>query len=206
METYSKENRGILYQENKKLSVTNAQWETLLDRYNFEIEFVHNENKTTDTLLSNVSYTLETFNQDDVSVLQHGFTDFLLYNTLQISGVTELEYLVNTRRVGNSWNINRFRDMAALSTDTSIYYMSSNTNILGGTNTGTVTSSSTENMFIVDGMNETVNASYIDLNKTWDKQKKFTDKWVGIRLICDNKQNNLLNLYSTSVGARKVHR
>ena len=202
----SKENRGILYQENKKLSVTNAQWETLLDRYNFEIEFVHNENKTTDTLLSNVSYTLETFNQDDVSVLQHGFTDFLLYNTLQISGVTELEYLVNTRRVGNSWNINRFRDMAALSTDTSIYYMSSNTNILGGTNTGTVTSSSTENMFIVDGMNETVNASYIDLNKTWDKQKKFTDKWVGIRLICDNKQNNLLNLYSTSVGARKVHR
>jgi hypothetical protein len=61
-------------------------------------------------------------------------------------------------------------------------------------------------MFTVDGMSELVNNSYIDLNKTWDKQRKFTDKWVGIRLICDNKQNNLLNLYSTSVGARKVHR
>ena len=36
-------------------------------------------------------------------------------------------------------------------------------------------------------------SKFIDLNKTWDKQKKFTDKWVGIRLICDNKQNNLLN-------------
>ena len=125
---------------------------------------------------------------------------------MQISGETELEYLVNTRRIGNSWSINKFRDMAALSTNTDTYYMSSNINILGGTNTGTVTSSSTQNMFTVDGMSETINGSYIDLAKTWDKQRKFTDKWVGIRLICDNKQNNLLNLYSTSVGARKVHR
>ena len=138
--------------------------------------------------------------------MENGFTDFLLYNTMQMSGETELEYLVNTRRVGNSWSINKFRDMAALSVNTNTYYMSSSTNLLGGTNTGTITTSSTENMFTVDGMNETVNTSYIDLNKTWDKQRKFTDKWVGIRLICDNKQNNLLNLYSTSVGARKVHR
>jgi hypothetical protein len=96
--------------------------------------------------------------------------------------------------------------MAALSTSTDTYYMSASTNLLGGTNTGTVTTSDTNNMFSVDGMSETVNTSYIDLNKSWDKQRKFTDKWVGIRLICDNKQNNLLNLYSTSVGARKVHR
>ncbi len=114
--------------------------------------------------------------------------------------------MVNTRKVGNQWNINKFRDMAALSTDTSSYYMSSSTNLLGGSNTGTITTSSTNNMFNVDGMSETVNASYIDTSKTWDQQRKFTDKWVGIRLICDNKQNNLLNLYSTSVGARKVHR
>ena len=125
---------------------------------------------------------------------------------MQLSGLTELEYLINIRRVGNQWNINKFRDMAALSTDTSSYYMSTNTNLIGGTNTGTVTTSSINNMFTVDGMSEVINSSYIDLGKTWDQQRKFTDKWVGIRLICDNKQNNLLNLYSTSVGARKVHR
>ena len=32
------------------------------------------------------------------------------------------------------------------------------------------------------------------------------DKWVGIRLIYDNITNNLLNLYSTNVGARQIHR
>jgi len=194
----SETNRGILYQEP---TVSDN-----IDHYLFEVEFIHNEVKGSDSLISNLSYTLETFNQSNISVLEHGFTDFLMYNTLQMSGTTELEYMVNTRRVGNSWTINKFRDMAALSTSTDTYYMSSNTNLLGGTNTGTVTTSSTQNMFTVDGMSELVNNSYIDLNKTWDKQRKFTDKWVGIRLICDNKQNNLLNLYSTSVGARKVHR
>ena len=194
----SETNRGILYQEP---TVSDN-----IDHYLFEVEFIHNENKAADTLIASLNYTLETFNQNNISVLENGFTDFLLYNTMQMSGETELEYLVNTRRVGNSWSINKFRDMAALSVNTNTYYMSSSTNLLGGTNTGTITTSSTENMFNVDGMSETVNTSYIDLNKTWDKQRKFTDKWVGIRLICDNKQNNLLNLYSTSVGARKVHR
>ena len=61
-------------------------------------------------------------------------------------------------------------------------------------------------MFDVAGMTETPNSAYLDMAKTWDKQRKFTDKWLGIRLICDNKQNNLVNLYSTSVGSRKVHR
>jgi len=196
----SKTNRGILYQENT------ANFTSLINHYNFEVEFIHNENKAIDTLMANISYTLDTFNQSDINILNSGFTDFLIYNTNQISGLTELEYMVNTRKVGNQWNINKFRDMAALSTDTSSYYMSSSTNLLGGSNTGTITTSSTNNMFNVDGMSETVNASYIDTSKTWDQQRKFTDKWVGIRLICDNKQNNLLNLYSTSVGARKVHR
>ena len=61
-------------------------------------------------------------------------------------------------------------------------------------------------MFDVAGMVEAPNGAYLNMAKTWDKQRKFMDKWLGIRLIYDNKQNNLLNLYSTSVGARKVHR
>ena len=193
----SETNRGILYQEGNGQPIVYVP---------FELEFIHNENKASDTLIANLSYTLESFNQNNANMLDGGFTDFFLYNTMQISGLTELEYLINIRRVGNQWNINKFRDMAALSTNTSSYYMSTNTNLIGGTNTGTITTSSTNRMFTVDGMSETINSSYIDLGKTWDQQRKFTDKWVGIRLICDNKQNNLLNLYSTSVGARKVHR
>ena len=190
-------NKGILYQEG---GIGSTQY------VNFEVEFIHNEVKGTDTLTSSVSYVAETFNQRNVSVLEHGFTDFLLYNTMQISGTTELEYLINTRRVGNSWTINHFRDMAALSVNVSSYYMSPNTNILGGTNIGTETTSSVVSMFNVAGMTETPSAAFLNMAKTWDKQRKFMDKWLGIRLICDNKQNNLVNLYSTSVGSRKVHR
>ena len=162
--------------------------------------------KAEDVLTSAFNYTLETYNQEEISVLQHGFTSFFMYNTFQNSGENVLEYLVNTRRIGNNWKINKFRDMAAAAVDTSNYYMSTNTNVIGGINTGTVTTSSTNNMFVYDGMDKTINAAYLDLTKNWNLQRKFIDKWVGIRLIYDNISNNSLNLYSTEIAVRKMHR
>jgi hypothetical protein len=96
--------------------------------------------------------------------------------------------------------------MAALATDTSSYYTATGSNIIGGTNTGTITTSSTNSMFTISGMNEIINSNYIDSTKNWDKKKKFIDKWIGIRLIYNNISNNLLNLYSTNVEARKFYR
>ena len=140
-----------------------------------------------------------------------------MYNTFQISANTtnldgdvaegtDLEYLINTRRVGNNWKVNSFRDMAGIALNTNPYYMSTNANIIGGLNTGTITTSSTQSMFIVSGMNKSLNLGYLDLNKAWDQRTKFIDKWVGIRLIYNNISNNLLNLYSTNVAVRKMHR
>ena len=224
--------RGILYQENTQTPFTEADWEAAIYYYLFEIEVIHNETKSIDSLVSNFSYTLETFNSLNISVLEHGFTHYFLYNTMQISGVgfywqnairstsqfdasgtaftsanaDKIEYLINTRRVGNNWKVNNFRDMAVLAANTSSYYTPAGTNIIGGANTGTITTSSINNMFLVEGMSEIVNGAYIDLAKNWDKKKKFMDKWVGIRLIYDNITNNLLNLYSTDVGTRQIHR
>ena len=198
---------GVLYQENIAGTVTDPVWaSTLIDYYSFEFEFIHNEYKGEDTLVSAFSYTLETHNRNNISVLEHGFTEYFLYNTFQISGIEDLEYLINTRRIGNSWKINKFRDMAATALDTNAYYMSTNINVAGGVNTGTITTSSTNNMFIYDGMSKTVNAAYLDLSKNWNLQKKFIDKWVGIRLIYNNISNNSLNLYATDVVVRKMHR
>jgi hypothetical protein len=198
---------GVYYQENNILTVTNNVWaSTLVDHHPFEFEFIHNEYKGEDTLVSAFSYTLETYNQANISVLEHGFTQYFLYNTFQMSGTQDLEYLINTRRIGNNWKINKFRDMAALALDTSKYYMSLNTNVTGVVNTGTVTSSSINNMFIYDGMSKTINAAYLDLAKNWNLQRKFIDKWVGIRLIYNNISNNSLNLYATDVVVRKMHR
>ena len=210
---------GIYYQENQVGTIGDTAWKTtLVDYHPFEFEFIHNEYKGEDTLVSAFNYTLETYNQANISVLEHGFTQYFLYNTFQISGIQDLEYLINTRRIGNNWKINKFRDMAALVDqtgnnitglnipNTSPYYMSTNTNVTGGVNTGTMTTSSTSNMFIYDGMSKNINAAYLDLAKTWNLQKKFIDKWVGIRLIYNNISNNSLNLYSTDVVVRKMHR
>jgi len=219
----STSNYGMIYQEwtsFNSLNITEAEWLTIVNRVPFEFEFIHNEFKAEDTLLAAFNYTLETFNQAGISVLEHGFTSFFIYNTLQMSGESILEYLINTRRVGNNWKINKFRDMAALvnqtgtltystnpiSPNTSAYYTATGTNIIGGTNVGTITTSNTENMFEYDGMSKTLNPNYLDLTKNWNLQRKFIDKWVGIRLIYNNVSNNLLNLYATDVVVRKVHR
>jgi hypothetical protein len=61
-------------------------------------------------------------------------------------------------------------------------------------------------MFRVDGMNETINAGFRDVNKSWHKQRKFRDKWLGIRLKYDNVTKKLINLYSTNVAAKKFYR
>tara|TARA_Y100000593_G_scaffold45959_1_gene87328 strand:+ start:2211 stop:7823 length:5613 start_codon:yes stop_codon:yes gene_type:complete len=206
---HNSDTKGILYMENESSGLSgmnNEQWLALISYASFEFELIHNEITATDRLYSSFNYTLETFNTNNISVLEHGFTSFYLYNTLQLSGETDLEYLINTRRVGNNWKVNKFRDMAAIALDTSNYYTPTGTNIIGGTNTGTITTSSTQNMFTVDGMSESINTNYIDLTKTWDKRRKFIDKWLGIRLIYNNISNNLLNLYSTNVEARKLYR
>jgi hypothetical protein len=204
---------GIHYQENNENLYSNGSWLTRILYKPFEFEFIHNELKVDTLLHSSFDYALEVFNQEDISILDHGFTNFLIYNTFQID-FSILEYLINIRRIGNEWKVNKFRDMARLEDqagnlnlpNTDPYYMSSNINVVGGTNTGTFTTSHLQNMFTINGMNEIVNNNFIDLTKNWTLQKKFIDKWVGIRLICDNVSNNLLNLYTTNVAVRKMHR
>jgi len=61
-------------------------------------------------------------------------------------------------------------------------------------------------MFYVDGMNEVANTFYTNAAKPWHQQKKFIDTFLGIRLIGDNLNKNLVTLYSTSVAMRKYNR
>ena len=185
---------------------TSGEIPQLLATQSFEIEFIDNTRKAVDSVFSSLSYTVDVINSDQVNVLQSGFSDFFVYNTKQISGLTELEYLINTRQAGNNWKINSFRDFAALEKNTDEYYMSPSLNVVGEVNTGTVTVNSTQAMFSVDGMSEIINNLYINKDKAWNLQRKFVDKWLGIRLICDNIQNNSVNLYTAEVSARKYHR
>jgi hypothetical protein len=156
----------------------------------------------------------QTFSED---YNDFGFTSFYVYTTHQISDEQEIEYMMNVRRIGNEWKINKFRDLANLVNSGSIVYYGgadghsgSNYGLTGvnvaGTITETVQVTSSNTMFNVSGMNETINDSFIDVNKSWNTQRKFSDKWVGIRLICSNSDKNLINLYATDVAAKKFYR
>ena len=149
---------------------------TTLD--NFEFEFIYNDTKTVDTL----------------------------YNSMQMSEEIKFNYLINIRKIGNAWKFNKFRDMSKLRTDNSNYFVGSGLlNVVGELNTGTIVPS-TENMFIIDGMYENQNENYLNLEKLWNLQKKFVDKWLGIRLICSNSHNYSVNLYTSSAEKRKFYR
>ena len=122
--------------------------------------------------------------------------------------------MMNIRRVGNEWKVNKFRDLARLINNTDTYYIGPHTGNnygitgvnVGGTVTSEVVTTQDVNMFNIDGMAETINANFIDTMKSWNTQKKFIDKWVGIRLIYSNSTKNLIHLYATDVAAKKFYR
>jgi hypothetical protein len=182
--------------------------------YASEFEFIYNAAKDSDKVIYSFEYTVDVVNSSGSNLHDHGFSSFYVYNTHQISDERTIEYMINTRRVGNEWKINKFRDLALLQQDNSAIYTGpftgSNFGVPGanvaGTNTTSVRTTTTNSMFTIDGMNETINNAFIDLAKSWDQQRKFTDKWVGIRLKYDNVTKKLINLYSTDVAAKKFYR
>lgn len=175
----------------------------------FIIDFVHNENRAMAALYSSIAYTVDVVNASQSNLSEGGFDQFYVYNTNQLSGLQDLKYLANTRKVGTNWKINSFRDMSKLlkldTSDPENYWLHGEDTFLGSPLLE-YTTTTANNMFVIDGMNEIINNSYIDNEKIWSSRKKFVDKWVGIRLICLNLRNNLVNLYTSSVEARKYYR
>lgn len=181
--------------------------------YNFEIDciFLGETVKTAqgvrslrdvNKIFSNVSYTIDTFTKFNVSspVTQQfspGFTSYFVYNTTQVSGETDIYYLDNIRKIGNEWNLNDFRDLSAFTYNTSL--KAGQLNVRGEEYLGTYTNPSTEEMFLSEGV---INSSYIDPSKPWYEKKKFVDKFLGVRLIANNKSKNLINLYGVTAASR----
>jgi hypothetical protein len=191
--------------------------------YTTEFEFIYNASKDMDKIFYSFQYMVDIYEEAEsgaMSVLthDHGFDSFYVYTTHQHSGESPIEYMINTRRIGNDWKINKFRDLAALETSqaqlytgTTTAFTGSNFGVVGANVAGAITTevdvtAVNEPMFIIEGMNETVNASFIDVTKSWDRQRKFRDKWVGIRLKYSNITKKLINLYSTDVAAKKFYR
>ena len=181
--------------------------------YSFEVEVVHNLQSGQNKLFYSLNWLADVFEPQasgrrDIKDLNAGFTSFILYNSSANSGRIDLEYLINTRKTGGSWKVNQFRDMSLEIDDPSIYYTGpiggfsgSNYGIVNTTVAGTspapVPTSVSLAMFNVEGMNEVLNTAYIDTAKPWNERGKFIDRFLAFRLICNNLDNNLINLYNT---------
>ena len=58
-------------------------------------------------------------------------------------------------------------------------------------------------MFTTEGV---INSNYIEDTKYWYNQKRFVDHFLGVRLISDNLEGNLIYLYSAGTKFRQSFR
>lgn len=154
----------------------------------FEFEFIDNTNKGYSKVFSSVYYSTDIVNIKDKGTLvqKHtntGFTKYYVYNTRQISLLTDLSYIKNSRLVNDLWFINEFRDMANIDDTTNL-------------------PSETESMFIEEGI---INNNYTNNTKPWFTQNRFTDTYLGVRLISEDN-DNFIYLYSAGTKHRNSYR
>jgi hypothetical protein len=166
--------------------------------YNFEVDVIFNggEGATyANKVYGTVSYMLDAYQKTNSSdpVKQQfnpGFTSYYVYNTTQMSGENDLIHLNSIRKVEGHWSFNNFRDLSSISFNTSL--AAGQINVQGSPYSGTYTTSPSTPMFNSEGV---INTGYIDNNKPWYEQRKFIDKFLGVRLISNNTLKNLLSLY-----------
>jgi hypothetical protein len=168
--------------------------------YNFEIDCIFTV--PVNAVFSGFKYTADVFNKTNARLaveqqFSPGFTSFYAYNTTQISGEVDLVYLNNIRKTDTNWNVNAFRDLSKIASNSGLAV--GQINVQGIPYTSTSAPTSVEPMFLSEGI---INSNYIDSNKPWYEQRKFVDKFLGIRLIANNLSKNLINLYTVTAALR----
>ena len=51
-----------------------------------------------------------------------------------------------------------------------------------------------------------INNDVIDSSKNWWQQRRFVDKWIGIRLFSRNNRNNFVSLYTLNAHKKISYR
>ena len=205
--------------------------EHVASSYDSQCEVIHNQGANLSKLFYNFSFITDVYQQERITYGNEsdfldnlmstkldtpGITSFILYNTYQCSGQIVVEELVNTRRNGKEWYINKFRDFTTSAVSvingggnsgnyySQFFYDAGNAITPGGIPTPAgVSQDNSRAMLYSTGADEFIAAS---TSFGIANPKKFVDKYLAIRLIISNSANNLVNLYSTEVGVRKFLR
>ena len=179
------------------------------EQFNFEFEFIDNQSPAQSKIFSAVKYHADVVSPSSTyphQLHKHtspGFTQFYVYNTNQISGEKDINYLSNSRLVDRIWWINEFRDMSATTSLTNNSLVTGIINVQGTYTTGVVNNLDDIPMFEEEGV---INTGYLNTNKSWFDQRRLVDNYLAIRLISDNSENNLIYLYSAGTKNRPSFR
>ena len=178
-------------------------------QYNFEFEYIDNGQVGVPKIFTAIRYWADVveLNANFTNMVNKhtspAFTSFYTYNTTQISGEKDIYYLSNARLVDRFWYINDFRDLSLQIANTAAVVANNQLNVQDVFNTGATTIQPTISMFTAEG---SINAAYINNNKYWYNQKKFVDHFLGVRLISNNLEGNLIYLYSAGTKFRQSFR
>ena len=178
--------------------------------YNFEVEYIDNTGAGEAKLFSNMFYWAESFLPDQNSVSEQFrvsnpvFDEFYAYNSTQITGLpTTINYLNNARLVDRMWYINEIRDLSVQQELTEGELITGTENVAGTITTSVTVHPQNITMFTEEGV---VNNNYVNVNKEWYNRRKMIDHYLGVRLIKDNTNRNLVHLYAVGTKFRKSFR
>lgn len=178
--------------------------------YNFEVEFIDNTGAGESKLFSNMFYWAESFLPDQNSITEQFrvsnpvFDQFYAYNSTQITGLpTAINYLNNARLVDRIWYINEIRDLSVQQELVGGELITGTANVAGNITTSVTVHPQNITMFTEEGV---VNNNYVNVNKEWYNRRKMIDHYLGVRLIKDNTNRNLVHLYAVGTKFRKSFR
>ena len=178
--------------------------------YNFEVEFIDNTGAAEAKLFSNMFYWAESFLPDQNSISESFrisnsvFDEFYAYNSTQITGIpSAINYLTNARLVDRIWYINELRDLSIQQQLNGGELITGIANVAGNITTSVTVHPQATTMFTEEGV---VNNNYVNINKEWFNRRKMIDHYLGVRLIKDNTNRNLVHLYAVGTKFRKSFR
>jgi hypothetical protein len=101
------------------------------------------------------------------------------------------------------WFINDVRDLSVQQQLTEGELITGTENVAGNITTSVTTHPQNITMFTEEGV---VNNNYVNVNKEWYNRRKLVDHFMGVRLIKDNTNRNLVHLYAVGTKFRKSFR
>ena len=132
------------------------------------------------------------------------FDEFYAYNSTQITGIpSAINYLTNARLVDRIWYINELRDLSIQQQLNGGELITGIANVAGTITTSVTVHPQATTMFTEEGV---VNNNYVNINKEWFNRRKMIDHYLGVRLIKDNTNRNLVHLYAVGTKFRKSFR